>query len=256
MSMRMKKLVQDKLSVFYNADTLGFVCGRLDTVSHKHFAIQLTIALDNPFSIQIAGEEPCKLSAALIPAEVTHRFTGFSGNHFFLLINPLGNLGLRLDCRPIMKNEFPRLPESLNKQIYGWASRIPSESDNEALYQKIMKLMDDWLIGLPERRLDERVHRAIKECRQSEEKKIPLKELARRAYISEGRLVHLFKQDTGVPIRRYLKWLRILDAITSIQDTNSSLTKVAHEVGFSDSAHFTRTFKEMFGIFPSLVFKK
>ena len=58
----------------------------------------------------------------------------------------------------------------------------------------------------------------------------------------------------GIPLRRYLLWLRLIEGI-KVALKGISLTAVAHEVGFSDSAHFSRSFKEMFGLTPSELFK-
>ena len=35
----------------------------------------------------------------------------------------------------------------------------------------------------------------------------------------------------------------------------ASLTEAAHLAGFADSAHLSRTFRAMFGVAPSLLFK-
>ncbi|TGL76672.1 helix-turn-helix domain-containing protein, partial [Leptospira yasudae] len=47
--------------------------------------------------------------------------------------------------------------------------------------------------------------------------------------------------------------VRILEAAKLLKD-GKSITEAAHAAGFSDSAHFTRTFKENFGFVPSLFF--
>jgi AraC-like DNA-binding protein len=46
----------------------------------------------------------------------------------------------------------------------------------------------------------------------------------------------------------------LMDALTQIV-CGVSLTTAAHEAGFADSAHLSRTFKRMFGMTPSDLFK-
>jgi AraC-like DNA-binding protein len=254
--MKLDEVAGNKIAVFGSAEKLGFLCNRLDTSRHRHFAIQLTLALDDPFTVQLADEEPCEQVAALIPSEMPHRFTSFSGYHFFLLIDPLSPLGLRLESRTKMESSVPSLPSSLIEKIWRSARTIRSHSAYEKLYNQIVSLVQDWSAGFEKRELDDRVRQAIHQCQQSQDKKMSLSRLARLVHLSESRLVHLFKQETGVTVRRYLKWLRTLDALNTIQSSDTSLTDVAHEVGFSDQAHFTRTFREMFGISPSFVLRK
>jgi AraC-like DNA-binding protein len=75
---------------------------------------------------------------------------------------------------------------------------------------------------------------------------------ARSAGLSPGRARHLFVEQTGLPFRKYLLWLRITRAVALFAG-GASLTQAAHEAGFSDSAHFSRTFRRMFGIAAAML---
>jgi AraC-like DNA-binding protein len=65
---------------------------------------------------------------------------------------------------------------------------------------------------------------------------------------------HLFFEQMGISCLRYVLWLRLLDAIEAAS-CGASATEAAQEAGFSDAAHLTRTFRRMFGIPPSAVFR-
>jgi AraC-like DNA-binding protein len=67
--------------------------------------------------------------------------------------------------------------------------------------------------------------------------------------LSESRFRHLFVAETGSSFRAYLLWLRINLAIQAVM-SGATWTDAAHEAGFADSAHLTRTHKRMFGIEP------
>ena len=54
----------------------------------------------------------------------------------------------------------------------------------------------------------------------------------------------------GMPVRRYLLWLRLRDAIAQLA-RGVSITTVAHAAGFADAAHLDRTFRRMLGFTPS-----
>jgi AraC-like DNA-binding protein len=68
--------------------------------------------------------------------------------------------------------------------------------------------------------------------------------------LSAARLRHLFVEQTGLPFKTYVLWLRLTRAVERMA-AGRSLTQAAHEAGFADSAHFSRTFKRMFGIAPA-----
>ena len=76
-------------------------------------------------------------------------------------------------------------------------------------------------------------------------------EVAARVGVSTSRLTHLFTDQVGIPLRRYVLWLRLQIAITRVQ-AGDDLTDAAHAAGFADSAHLTRTCRDMFGLPPSL----
>ncbi len=102
--------------------------------------------------------------------------------------------------------------------------------------------------------IDPRIRMALDFMKEQPERKAPLYLIAQTVGLSESRIVHLFKEQIGIPIRRYLLWLRLVQAIDHLFN-NASLTRAAHEAGFADSAHFTRTFRAMFGVTPSELFK-
>ena len=63
------------------------------------------------------------------------------------------------------------------------------------------------------------------------------------------------RQDlAGLPLRRYVLWLRLRDVLLSLAE-GASLTEAAHAAGFADSAHMSRTFRDMFGVRPSMFLK-
>lgn len=74
--------------------------------------------------------------------------------------------------------------------------------------------------------------------------------LAEEVGISVSRLTHVFSNEIGVPIRSYARWLRLVTAVEHL-GRGRSITEAAHDAGFADAAHFTRTFRSMFGLSPS-----
>jgi AraC-like DNA-binding protein len=76
--------------------------------------------------------------------------------------------------------------------------------------------------------------------------------LANAVSLSPSRLAHLFAEQVGVPIRRYRLWRAIREAIRLCL-SGASLTEAAHATGFSDSAHFSNSFRDLFGMTPSLL---
>lgn len=105
----------------------------------------------------------------------------------------------------------------------------------------------------PEAELDPRIVAGLEQIHSSLPEILSVTELAITAGLSEHRFMHLFKKQVGIPVRRYALWARMQKAAFLLKD-GRTLTEAAHEAGFSDSAHMSRSFKELFGISPSAVF--
>lgn len=84
---------------------------------------------------------------------------------------------------------------------------------------------------------------------------IKLDELSARFAINKFYLTRKFKEEYGFTINQYVNNLRITNAKELLRFTDMAITEIAIEVGFNDSAYFTRIFKKEVGVSPML-FKK
>lgn len=74
--------------------------------------------------------------------------------------------------------------------------------------------------------------------------------VAAAVHLSPSRLAHLFSAHVGIPLRPYVRWQRLQQAIRLVAG-GESLTAAAHSAGFTDGAHFSRVFRRNFGNAPS-----
>ena len=79
---------------------------------------------------------------------------------------------------------------------------------------------------------------------------LTLDEVAAEACLSPSRFRHLFVEETGMALRPYILWRRFLRSWELVL-RGESLSRAAHESGFADAAHLTRTSRRMFGLAPS-----
>lgn len=105
------------------------------------------------------------------------------------------------------------------------------------------------------RKLDERISDSLDWVKQHlTEQTITVEQLSGTVYLSSSRFMHLFSEEIGIPVRKYILWQRLKQALL-IMAQGRSITEAAHEAGFTDSSHMNRSFNAMFGITPSKIFK-
>ncbi|MBC7327732.1 PocR ligand-binding domain-containing protein [bacterium] len=80
---------------------------------------------------------------------------------------------------------------------------------------------------------------------------LSLKEVARAMRLSPYYLARLFKSSEGISIGRYIREVRIERARELLEITELPILEVALEVGYSDQAQFSKTFKKKTGLSPS-----
>ncbi|MGA5215123.1 helix-turn-helix domain-containing protein [Streptomyces cinereoruber] len=68
--------------------------------------------------------------------------------------------------------------------------------------------------------------------------------------ISPSRLGHLFAEQLGLAYPAWRRWMCLRRAVEAVR-AGASLTDAAHDAGFADSAHLSRTCRAMFGLTPT-----
>lgn len=79
--------------------------------------------------------------------------------------------------------------------------------------------------------------------------------LAEVACLSPDRLSHLFSQEMGLSLRRYLQSMKIR-AAARLYGKPMTLTEIALAAGFCDSAHFSKVWMQAYGTPPGHYFTR
>lgn len=72
--------------------------------------------------------------------------------------------------------------------------------------------------------------------------KLTKKELANQFHISENYISQYFKSKMGIGLKKYILNYKLKLAETRLKYTNSTVSEIAHELGFTDSSHLDKTF--------------
>ena len=241
---------------FWQGGSLWIGQGRGRTEWHAHHAHQLSLAPAGAFRFRSdAAGAWDQFEGALVPSHCTHQFEvgGLEMAHLF--VEPESRAGRALTER-FGAGAVSRLPavhcRGVARALFGTFAVTPArEAMVEAAQAAVAALCGETTTEA-DRTLDPRLARALAYIHAHVRQPLALREVAAAVALSESRLRHLFVAGTGSSFRAYLLWLRINLAIEAVM-AGASWTQAAHEAGFADSAHLTRTHKKVFGIEPSAI---
>lgn len=98
---------------------------------------------------------------------------------------------------------------------------------------------------------DARIRRAIALLRARPNKDVNMDDIATQVGLSRSRFYDLFQMCTGRSPREYLDMLCVETAITRLSTSNTKISEVSAELGFSAQSNFTRFFLNQVGASPS-----
>jgi AraC-like DNA-binding protein len=174
--------------------------------------------------VQAAGRRIAARTSLAIPANVSHTLLELRG--------PFAGVAY-LDARRYRFEDAQRLAET-------WRGFVPGQDD-------LREAMGEALAIAP-RRVDPRLIRSLALLESDD---VSVTEAALRVGLSDSRLTHLMTETLGAPPRSWRAWLRLRRALRETLFGSANLTQAAHRAGFADSAHFTRTCKQLMGVRPA-----
>lgn len=232
----------------------GWFLGKFDNnQKHTHYALQLSIPLQGEIRLSINNSETTTYRAILIKPTIEHQLYS-EHEHLLILLNPASTIGHFWNR--ITSSSCSEIESEPVQLIRKWGVNfLANNISKKELGQNLNKTLHSYDCNCEAfiHSGDERIDKAISYLNQHHERVVPLEEISDFCNLSSSRFIHLFKENTGLTYRRAQLWSKLMKALPLMQ--NQSMTKIAHQVGFADSAHFSRTFKKNFGFSPKSLLK-
>ena len=220
---------------------------------HAHYAIQLVIGAPQGLRVQFGRNGPWHAcAAALIPSRAVHSIDVTDCQWVAVIfIEPETPEGKTLTAR---LRTGPEILEAdalavVSRRLYRAWHTQRSPDAVKAIFREIVRQVSGTDGREPS---DLRVLAAVDFIRQRVHQPVTLVEVAGSAHLSPSRFRHLFVQETGMPLRTYVLWRRLLQVWVLLMQ-GENLSTAAHAAGFADSAHLSRTSRAMFGTPPSVL---
>jgi len=218
---------------------------------HAHGALQLSVGIDGSPRVWLDGAWR-RSRGVLIETDTKHAFDCDGQLTAIGWIEGESRLAEQLRDRVLEGRPYALLDEPLCEHLAdGLGPAFGKTTGCPEAYKRWRDALGWLAIDVtPEPEYDERIAAVLDHLRATPSPPPSIQDLTRIAHLSESRLQHLFRDQVGVPIRRYLLWHRYLTALSLLAD-GASVTRAAHAAGFADSAHLTRTAVRMNGFTPT-----
>jgi AraC-like DNA-binding protein len=215
---------------------------------HSHHCVQLLMAMEGTLNVRSGPNQKWKkCGAVLVRPDASHEVDA-RGTKVLLIafVDAESELGAALTEQ--IDGGISCVPGS---QVARWRAMLGPRL-SEARVERWLKkelLNGERAVSI---RLHPGVRRALKYLREhlGAGDDLSLKGLAQFSGLSSSRFMHVFTESVGVPLRPYILWLRLQRASCELM-AGVSITEAAHNAGFSDAAHLTRTFRRMLGTTPT-----
>ena len=98
--------------------------------------------------------------------------------------------------------------------------------------------------------MDPRIQKIISLLEENLHRPLRSGEITHAVNLSLPHLRCLFRAETGEPLARYQKAIRLRAAQKLLRDSSLNIKEIRLRVGINDESHFVRDFKRMYGLTP------
>jgi AraC-like DNA-binding protein len=215
-----------------------------DSRIHTHHALQLVLAAGDTVTVSVAGEGEVTAPGLLIDADLPHRV--WSGSASMLFVDRESRMGEALAFTCV--RGWRVLTREQRTAALGIWPQTPAADPAPVLALLGVHSASRTAMGF---RADS-VRRVIESLPRRSHLNPTLAALAREASLSASHFRHRVRAMVGMPLRPYLRWLRLQRALMSAA-AGADLSRAAQDAGFADGAHLTRTMQRHFGIPPMAI---
>jgi AraC-like DNA-binding protein len=220
--------------------------------THSHYSLEICISLYDVLKIGGSDSE-MEYGSCIIGNNIRHKHLS-SSLQLSILFSPLSELAIYY-AKQNKNRDFISFTDTLIEKVKVISDEyLKGNITNLSFIDKIQSQIEIKKKECSPYNIttDKRILASIKYLQDNYDKVVSLKEISSRYHLSTSRFLHLFKKEAGISFRKIQVWNRLAHSFKLFQKA-MTLTEIAHECGFTDSAHFSKKFKETFGISPKQI---
>ncbi|MFD2114312.1 helix-turn-helix domain-containing protein [Paenibacillus yanchengensis] len=235
------------MNVFGADDHLLVISNTIDAEEHQHSFLQLTIALEKECVMDVAGQR-FGCTGIIINSNVVHRLSGSGYPLLLLLIDSTSSLAVSFK-RHINDQKYALLsPTTIMKVREHVQKEYVHVTDSASYSTFLMQMLA--ILGvefIDTTIVDDRIKAFITLLKDCSDADHSVSLYAQKIGLSNSRLSHLFKENTGISLSGYIVLHKLQKAVYYIFQ-GLSITEAAMSAGFDSPSHLATTSKKLLGM--------
>lgn len=208
---------------------------------HSHLAVHFIAGLDGPVHCVVSGDS-FDADAVFIASDVVHTAYAETGDMLVFLFDTAGSIAEEAQKQYLCgRPYFCGDKETVEKLREIWKNNPPAQADSLITQLLGLDTVENTL-------RDERISQVLEYLRSLDE--VPediTAQLCAKVCLSPSRLSHLFKENVGISLHRYLAMDKMRKGYIHFQKYGN-ITEASMRAGFDSPSHFAATCTRMFGI--------
>ncbi len=249
---------QDELRVFY-AENIHFP-------AHLHSQIELLYVVSGSIEVTVFNKSKLLKQgdfAAVFPNTI-HSYASVEGEKPCRIILAIGSLELTGDFFRKLTSYYPTAPFIPADRLHKNVSFAMRELEKEYREGRDLNACRALLLLILSRALPlldltrnkdienyDLTYLIVNYVAEHFQEGLTLTELANHLNVSKYYLSRVFSAKLNTNFNQYLNYIRANYALTQIQSTNHTLTRISVDSGFESQRTFNRAFREIFHMTPS-----
>lgn len=223
---------------------------------YQRLSVTILIATDEPLIIHRVGESQRNVQGVVIGPNVARINTSARGKDLLVLdafittqeYKQLMNYLDGNEYKFLSSNELSNILTLCRTSFYQDLNAEQAKELFEAVISNFCEPLNS------DDSIDPRIQGILEIIEERHMDELSVSALAAEAALSESRLRALFKKTMHCSLAQYIRSVKFWDCVPLLAQ-GKSFTEAAHEIGFYDLAHFSRTANEFLGASPHNLLK-
>lgn len=232
------------LKIFWDKDNIGFISENLSAVSHSHCVLQIFFSFDEPLQITV-GNTCISGKCVIVNKNAPHSVESCGTVKLSILVEPTSGFASELTSK--IQGNYLIFDKEGIAELQTEAKKLLTATDKRQ-YAEFVDNFAEYL-GVCKRTkiLDERINKVLELLQNCDCYRHSIESFADKVSLSASRLSHLFREQTGVPLKSYILFHQLEKAFIALTNGKTA-TEAAMLAGFDSPSHFAATVKKWMGM--------